>query len=226
MVAAAGLALLAAGCTGKPAVVEAGPAAGDEAARTVTVFVVSHGWHTGLIVPPAVIEPQVADLARRFASVTPRHYEIGWGDKGFYQAPEVTSGLALQAMFRSTGAILHVVAVPDDDLRDAFVGSDLVETCLSPAQSRSLADFIAASFARDDAGDVVRLGRGLYGESQFYDAVGRYSMLETCNKWTAKALRSAGIDVSPHWKLTAGSVMRAIRGRAQACALSPAAGSP
>lgn len=211
IVVAAALAWLAAGCTGKPAVVDA------DAARSVPVWVVSHGWHTGLIVPSGPIDARIADLPRRFGRAPPAHYEIGWGDKGFYQAQDVTSGLALRALFRSTGAILHVVAVPERDPRMAFAASEVVETCLTPSQVGSLANFIAASFALDDTGGVVRLGRGLYGESQFYDAVGRYSMLETCNTWTARALEHAGVDVSPAWKLTAGSVMRAIRSGAQAC---------
>lgn len=212
VVVATALACLAAGCTGKPAVV------GPDAARNVPVLVVSHGWHTGLIVPSGPIDARIADLRQRFGNAPPAHYEIGWGDKGFYQAPDVTSGLVLRALFRSTGAILHVVAVPERDPRTAFAASEVVETCLTPSQIGALADFVAASFARDDAGDVVRLDHGLYGESQFYDAVGRYSMLETCNKWTARALAHAGVDMSPAWKLAAGSVMRAMRSRTQACA--------
>jgi hypothetical protein len=34
--------------------------------------------------------------------------------------------------------------------------------------------------------------------------------MNTCNKWTAKGLKSAGMDISPMFKLTAGSVMSAV----------------
>ena len=51
------------------------------------------------------------------------------------------------------------------------------------------------------------LSKGIYGDSQFYEGTGRYSMLNTCNVWTAKGLNSAGFDISPMFNLTAGSVM-------------------
>ena len=31
--------------------------------------------------------------------------------------------------------------------------------------------------------------------------------MNTCNKWTAKGLKSAGMDISPTFKLTADSIM-------------------
>jgi len=31
--------------------------------------------------------------------------------------------------------------------------------------------------------------------------------MNTCNKWTAKGLKSAGMDISPTFKLTAESIM-------------------
>jgi uncharacterized protein (TIGR02117 family) len=206
---------LCAGCSGKPHVVEPAPGA-DDGPRNVTIYVVSHGWHAGLVVPSDRIEAAIPDLKRRFGD-RPAFYEIGWGDKGFYQAPEITSGLTLQALFWSTGAVLHVVALPADP-REYFPGSKVSETCLTESEAGALNTFIASSFARrEDAGQVVRLARGIYGDSQFYDAVGRYYMINTCNKWTAKGLRSAGMDLLPDVKLTAGSVMRAVESHHKRC---------
>ena len=212
--------VLFAGCSGKPAVVEPAPATsagGDEAPRSIRVFVVSHGWHAGLVIPSERMEAAIPDLKERFGVRKPPYYEIGWGDKGFYQAPQITSGLTLQAMFWSTGAILHVVAVPLPDPREYFDQSRVVETCLTENEATSLTTFIAGSFARDPEDRVERLGRGLYGDSEFYDAVGRYFILNTCNKWTAKGLRSAGMGISPEWRLTAGSVIGAIETHRKPC---------
>lgn len=72
------------------------------------IYIVSHGWHTGIVVPAAIVNRVLPQLDARFAQ--PKWYEIGWGDKGFYQAQEITSRLTLQAMFWSTGAVMHVVA--------------------------------------------------------------------------------------------------------------------
>jgi len=53
----------------------------------------------------------------------------------------------------------------------------------------------------------LELQKGIYGDSQFYSAVGDFYLMNTCNRWTAKGLKSIGMDISPTLKLTAGSVM-------------------
>lgn len=208
-------ALLMIGCSTKPHVID--PVQRPEANRSHAVYVVSHGWHAGLIVPAASINQRLPELSERFGKVA--FYEIGWGDKGFYQAAEITTGLTLQAMFWSSGAALHVVAL-DRPPRDYFPGSQIVETCLSNEQLHNLSTFIANSFARTADGAVIRLQNGIYGNSQFYEAEGRYYLLNTCNKWTAKSLRSAGLPIRHTWKLTAGSVMRSIGKHQQSCSAS------
>lgn len=189
-------------CAGKPYAV---PAAGvPTEPRNVQAFVVSHGWHTGLVIPGAVLNRHIPALESRFG--TPAYYEVGWGDKGFYQAQEITTGLSLRAMFWSSGAVLHAVAIADTPGR-SFPNSEIAPLCLSAEQVESVARFLSDSFARDPSGSVLPLTKGIYGDSQFYDGVGRYAMLNTCNVWTAKGLSSAGLDISPGTKLTAGSVM-------------------
>jgi len=46
----------------------------------------------------------------------------------------------------------------------------------------------------------------LYDDSQFY-AERRLFLMNTCNKWTAKGLKSAGMDIGTTFTLTAGGVM-------------------
>lgn len=206
-------ALALSACSGKPHVVE--PAADGSGSRSTAMYLVSHGWHAGLVIPAEHLNRIAPELQQRFGDVP--YYEIGWGDKGFYQAQEITAGLTLQAMFWSQGAVLHVVGVPAAPAR-YFSGSEVIETCLTGAELDSLSAFVASSFVRDAGGQVVTLSQGIYGDSQFYDGEGRYYLLNTCNKWTAKALRSAGLDISPAFKLTSGSVMGFLRTHGRACA--------
>ncbi|HKY21427.1 MAG TPA: TIGR02117 family protein [Vicinamibacterales bacterium] len=194
------------GCSQQPPALR--PPEKIEDARSVPAFVVSHGWHTGLVVPAAELNALISELAARFG--TPAYYEIGWGDKGFYQAQDVTIGLALQAMLWSTGSIVHIVAVPESPYL-SFPDSQTLTVCLASSQVEQMENFIASSIVRDDMGHVVSLGKGIYGDSQFYDGVGRYSLLNTCNKWTAKGLQSAGLAISPTFKLTAESIMDFLR---------------
>ena len=216
----AGIALVmfsVAACSGKPEPVEPGPALPGET-RAYQLFVVSHGWHTGLIVPGNFLTHAIPELKERFGDAA--YYEIGWGDKGFYQAREITARLTLQAMFWSESAIMHVVAVPADVQR-YFAQSEVLRTCLTQGQMSSLSTFVSKSLARDSQGKVVRLTQGIYGNSQFYGGEGRYHLLNTCNTWTAKGLQSAGLDLSPSLHLLSGSVMASVRSVQQECSLTP-----
>jgi len=206
------LVLVLSACSGKPYVVE--PPSDGSGSRSTAVYVVSHGWHAGLVVPAERLNRIAPELKQRFGDVA--YYEIGWGDKGFYQAQEITVGLTLQAMLWSQGAVLHVVGVPAAPA-EYFSGSEVIETCLTGDELDALSRFVASSFVRDDGGGAVSLSKGIYGDSQFYDGVGRYYLLNTCNKWTAKALRSAGMDIAPTFRLTSGSVMGFLRSHGRAC---------
>ena len=209
LVLLAGLVLLPAvllsSCAFAPYRVAGIPSSG--ASGTNAVYIVSHGWHTGLIVPAAPLRQALPDLQTRFGDTS--YYEIGWGDKGFYQATEVTAGLTLQAMFWSSGAVMHVVSIRADPATH-FQHSQVTPLCLNAEQLAGLATFITHSFARGNAGELQALKAGIYGDSQFYAASGRYHLLNTCNSWTAKGLSSAGLGVAPAFKLTAGSVMGSV----------------
>lgn len=168
------------------------------------IFVVSHGWHTGLVLPASLIHAKLPALQQRFPK-TP-YIELGWGDKGFYQAQEITTGLTLRAIFWPTESVVHAVAVPTNVAR-YFPQSEVLKLCLTQEEMESLLTFVASSFALDNKGLPQAQKKGLYGNSQFYRGVGDYYLMNTCNKWTAKALQSAGLKGSALFKLTAGSVM-------------------
>jgi len=46
--------------------------------KTKEIFIVSHGWHTGFVIPAKAIQKQLPSLKERFAN-TP-YMEFGWGD--------------------------------------------------------------------------------------------------------------------------------------------------
>jgi len=167
------------------------------------IYVVSHGWHTGVVLPATAIQARIPELSQRFHNT--RFLEFGWGDKGFYQAVEITTGLTIKAIFWPTGAVMHVVAVPEDPYL-YFPQSQVIPLCMNDVEYASLLRYIENSFARNSSGNVISMRNGLYGDSQFYEAVGDYFLMNTCNKWTAKALQSAGMDLWPTFKLTAGSI--------------------
>lgn len=174
------------------------------------IYIVSHGWHTGFVVPASSIQTQLPQLRERFAD-TP-FIEFGWGDYDFYQAKEITPGITLKALFWPTASVIHAVAVPMH-VNEYFFNSRVVTICLNEQDYLSLIQFIADSFYKNEAGKLLALKSGLYGNSQFYKGAGDFYLMNTCNQWTAKGLKVAGMNISPAFQLTADSVINNIQVR-------------
>ncbi len=141
-------------CSGKPHAVRPQPR--GDTMRSHAVYLVSHGWHAGLVVPAREVNQILPDLHARFGDVA--FYELGWGDTGFYQSQEITTGLTLHVMFWSEGAVMHVVAVPDSPTH-YFAGEEVIDMCLDESDFASLKTFIANSFEQDLAAMSCRLGQ-------------------------------------------------------------------
>ena len=90
----------------------------------------------------------------------------------------------------------------------------MVALPVSDAGMERLVAYVAASFARDAAGDAIDLGRSLYGAGRFYASRERFHLFKTCNVWTAWALQAAGLPIGT--ALTAGAIMQDARGLAAA----------
>ena len=177
------------------------PRPGD---ATVTVHVVRHGWHTGLVIPRDRIPPEAWPEHARFPPA--RFLEVGWGDRAFYQSPDAGIRLALEASLASEGSVLHVVGL-DRPPEERFAHAEIIPVVLSARGADALARFVSRTYARDATGEPINLGSGLYPGSRFYAATGRYSLVYTCNSWIAEALRAAGCPITPTWALTASNLI-------------------
>jgi len=173
------------------------------------VHVVSHGWHTGIILEAKKLNRQIPLLAERFPKAG--FYEVGWGDAGFYQARKITATISLNAVFLPSDTVVHVVGFKGDPA-EHFPTSEVRNVSITDEGLKNLCDFIDSSFAKDQASNPIQSTVGLYGDSQFYQGEGKYHLFNGCNKWTAKALQSGGVDIEPALKITSSSVMDEIVG--------------
>lgn len=168
------------------------------------IYVINHGWHTGIAVRrdhlPEGVGPEHADLADS------EYLEVGWGAREFYMAPEGTPRLALKAVLWPSPGVLHVVGF-DGPVPQFFHQREIVEILISDRGFQRLAAFLGDAYATDDSGRTMVLGRGQYANSRFYAAREKYSLLKTCNTWTARALRSAGLPITSLYAVSAGNVM-------------------
>jgi len=174
-----------------------------EGEKARSVFVVNHGWHSAIVIKKADISGGFLPEARDFPDAD--YLEIGWGDWDYYQAPDPGLGLALKAAFWSSRSVLHVAGF-EGGVENYFGGSETVEIVLSDEAFRLLIQFISGTFSRPDAAAPVETRPGLYPNSRFYSARGRFHLFRTCNTWVAEALRSAGLPINPTYAVTAGNL--------------------
>ena len=131
---------------------------------------------------------------------------IGYGHRGFYlNTPswaELSLATAWDAAFGDGETLLHV-----DHVQDPKESSEQKALTLRPDEYRRLVDYVRARFRLDGEGRTIPvLGRGYYGNDMFYEARGGYSFWLTCNEWTGRALRAAGVRMG-FWTPIEQSVM-------------------
>jgi len=174
----------------------------------VQVVVAANLYHSGVIIPRAALAQAahrrnlaaLAAVAARFSKDP--WLDFGWGDEGFYTrvptTAELTTALALRALFRpGNPSVVHVAGL-EQHPRASFPEASMVALSLSERGFDRLAAMLDATFARKGVdGGVEELGRGLYGDSQFYRAVGTFNILRVCNHWMADLLDAAGVPTAP-----------------------------
>jgi uncharacterized protein (TIGR02117 family) len=180
-----------------------------EAEKGVVVFVNTNGVHTGIAVP---LHNEIMDW-RPYAPAhhlrRPIHGNyliIGYGHRGFYLDTPTWADLSL-ATAADAALGLGTTLIHVDHVQDPREDAEQRSLTLSPEEYRRLVDFIRARFRLDAQGRTVPiLGRGYYDNDMFYEAHGGYSLYLTCNEWTGRALRAAGVRMG-FWTPVEQSVM-------------------
>ncbi|MDE2005260.1 MAG: DUF2459 domain-containing protein [Rhodospirillales bacterium] len=136
---------------------------------------------------------------------------LGFGERDFLMAKGADPLDALAALFPSKAALLLTALRTAPEA--AFGSGAVVRLPIDTAGQAALAHFISRAFAREAGGAPRRLHDGPYGGSAFYAARGTYDLASTCNTWSGRGLRAAGLPIGGGI-VTAGQVM----GRARAIA--------
>ncbi len=179
----------------------------DVEERPIPVHVVKVGWHAGLIVE-----------SEHLGDAFPEHEQmphaellkIGWGDDKYYPDPSPSFWVTLRAIFWPSRSVLHVVGV-EPPIEHYFPGSEVVTMHISEEGMEEMTEFLAGYFRTGDDGKPIYHSYGRYGNSAFFESYGRYYIPKTSNVYTARALRSAGVPITPVYAPTAGNVMRQAR---------------
>jgi uncharacterized protein (TIGR02117 family) len=184
------LILLALGACAAP---PARPAEPQGAGPGVAVYLVAHDEHSGIAVRRADIPAGLWPESRDFPQA--EFLEVGWGDRDFYYGRNQGLVSTLRAaLWFSNPSVLHVAGVRGT-LTESFPASEIIELKLSRDGFERLIRYVHDAHDRAGTPAVAPLGPGLYGDSRFYPGWESFNLLRTCNVWTARGLRGAGLPV-------------------------------
>jgi uncharacterized protein (TIGR02117 family) len=166
----------------------------------VRIFVRSNEIHTDLVLP--VVSPEIGSDWRRL--FPPEHFKadvrgekylaVGWGNRRFFVETPRWADLKISAVFGAlfwpSESVVHV-----EYLYDAAPGANMQEVYLTREQYKTLSQFVAASIGPADAQEhAVPATTATYNNfDRFYTSPGKYHLFNTCNQWTGRGLKRAGV---------------------------------
>jgi hypothetical protein len=180
----------------------ADPPPPDPGPPVATIYVVERGWHTDIGLPARGLGP-LRPFEHEFPGA--RFFVFGFGEKNYLQARDPTPGLMLRALFPGEGLIL--VTALNASPAQAFAAYRVLARPISADGLERLTRFIAASIEWTAAGRPRLAAQGPYDGSLFYASRVSYSLFDTCNTWTARALQAAGEPVSAAGVITASQLL-------------------
>lgn len=120
------------------------------------------------------------------------HVAIGWGAESFFRNVRLLSDVRLEYLLDGIwdDSLLHV-----SFLNDPASIPNVVPVALSEVGYRKLVADLQAEFAREGGVEVALAGESYGANDAFFEGVGSYSPLRTCNEWVGEKLRAAGVSV-------------------------------
>lgn len=162
------------------------------------IYACDNGVHTDLVLPAVsggvdwreVFQPQ--DFR---APIGLSHISIGWGSKDFYVNTPTWADLrpmrAIKALLWDE-AVLHVEyrsqPMPGETCGVWVVGSE---------DYRRITAFVLSSLGGGPSVGPTSVAAGYGPRDAFFRADGQYTIIDTCNQWTGRALRAGGAPVAP-----------------------------
>jgi len=169
-----------------------------EAPAGVRILIRTNGVHTWIMVPKVSADMDWRPLVPGEHLRDPRwgranYVALGYGNRTIYLNTPTWADLKMKdALSAAAGwgpGLMHA-----DHDQDPRPSADQRPLTLSREEYRRLVAFIRASFRYDARGRTIPvLGRGYGASDMFYESSGTYSARLTCNEWTGRALRAAGV---------------------------------
>ena len=134
-----------------------------------------------------------------------KYLSFGWGDRAFMLETSTSAIInpvtAFKALFLPTPSTVHVQGyrIPPQNIETKCVK-------ISGSNYLKIINFLKDTFQLDAAGNKIQISYGYDNSDSFYEAKGSYSILRTCNDWTAEALQKADVN-TPLWSTLSSAIM-------------------
>ncbi len=174
----------------------------------VELHLYSNGYHSD-IGAPAEIFPEDHPLRRLYPQA--RTFLVGWGDRAFYASDGSDLLIGLDALIPPSPSAFHITY--DAAEASAYLGpTDDLAVGVSREGATRFVAYVDRYLVLDEDGDAIQISNGkVIGRSAFLRSRGSFHLLNVCNQWMARALRSAGIDVNARAAWLAGPLIRQAR---------------
>jgi uncharacterized protein (TIGR02117 family) len=164
----------------------------------IVVYACDNGVHTDLIVPAVADGIDWRALFGQQAFDAPvgtyDHLGLGWGSRDFYINTPTWADVDLMTAVKSVlwdETVLHV------EYRPRPVAGENCRAWRTDAASYARITGLIRGTLRLSGGRPVQAAPGYGARDAFFVANGQYTILETCNQWTGRALRLGGAPVAP-----------------------------
>lgn len=179
-----------------------------------TIYYVYRDWHTSVMLDAATYR-RLSKLPALSTSldteVAPAGYvRIGWGDGDYYTGKSTTVVTATRALIASSYSAIQVIGYTADPFA-RIPAETIVPLHITDEAMRELVTYLDASFARGEADNLLPLPGYVENSGVFFEASARYGLFNTCNTWSSKALRAAGLPIRGSLNLTAQGVFEQAR---------------
>lgn len=176
--------------------------------RNSEFFVLTAGWHTGIVVRTKDVSPAEWPEVVNYLHHT--YLDIGWGDERFYQAEGSPTALAARAALIPTTSVIQIVPFSVHPL-SLYTGENYLKRVeATPQQFSALCRIISESFERDESRNLI-VSRLNESSRNFFKAKGKYHIFNTCNTWVVRCLRDAGFDVNPNGVITRQHLIKVLK---------------
>lgn len=182
------------------------PLQADPEPGTDTVYLITGGWHTEIGLNVEAISGQLAALKN--ANPGAEYLVFGWGQRDYYMVSDPSLGDLLRAA--SPGpAVMLTVPLRRNPL-EAFGRTNAMAVPVSPEGLASISAHLWREIQKD-AGEVPQpIAAGPHPGSRFYASTSVYDLTRNCNRWTAEALRIAGVPVRSEGIIFASDVVEQV----------------